>query len=87
MDAFHAEIHADFSMVYTYFSAQLKVKYFWAQADLQAAYSDLEKQGGITYSINMNGMILTPEQQKTYQAQTDKVYEKSRTGFLKPCFQ
>ena len=76
MDAFHAEIHADFKMVYTYFSAQVKAKYFWAQADLQAAFSDLQKQGGLTYSVTMNGMILTADQQKTYQAQTDKVYEK-----------
>jgi len=76
MDAFHAEIHADFNMVFTYFSAQLKAKFLWAQADLQAAYSDLEKQGALTYSITMNGMVLTPDQQKAYQAQTDKVYEK-----------
>src|SRR5664279_2015009 len=60
MDAFHAHIHADFDMCYTYVSAELKAKYLWAQADVQGAYSDLEKQGALTYDIAINNMILTP---------------------------
>jgi len=83
MDAFHAHIHADFDMCYTYVSAELKAKYLWAQADVQGAYSDLEKQGALTYDIAINNMILTPDQQKTYQAQTDTVFGKIQDWFLK----
>jgi hypothetical protein len=83
MDAFTARIDADFDMCYTYVSAELKAQYVWAQADVQASFSDLQKRGALNYDITINNMILTPDQQKTYQAQTDKVYDKIQEWFLK----
>ena len=83
MDAYHAEIHAHNGMCYTYVSSELKAQYVWAKADVQAAFSDLQKQGALSYSVTINNMILTPDQQKTYQAQTDQVYAKIQDWFLK----
>jgi hypothetical protein len=83
MDAFTARIEAHYDMCYTYVSAEVKAKYYWAQADVQASVSDLQKNGALNYDITINNMILTPDQQKTYQAQTDKVYEKIQDWFLK----
>ncbi len=83
MDAFSARIEADYDMCYTYVSAQVKAQYVWAKADVQGAFSDLQKQGALTYDITIDNMILTPDQQKMYQAQTDKVFDKIQDWFLK----
>jgi hypothetical protein len=74
--AFKASIHGDWSAIFNHFSADLKASYFFVKADLQAAFNSAVKDGTIKKSITIDNEVLTPEQEKNYEAQVDKTFDK-----------
>ena len=74
--AFTASIHGDWSAVYNHFSTDLKAQYFIFKADIQVAFNNAVKKGIIIKKITIDNEILTPEQEKNYEAQVDKTFDK-----------
>ena len=54
----------------------LKAQYLWAKADIQVAFNSAVKAGVITKSVTIDTEVLTPEREKMYEAQVDKVCDK-----------
>jgi hypothetical protein len=74
--AFKASIHGDWSSIFNHFSSELKASWFFGKADIQTAFNSAVKKGIITKSITIDNEVLTPEQQKNYEAQVDKTFDK-----------
>ena len=74
--AFTASIHGDWSAIFNHFSADLKASYFFVKGDIQVAFNSAVKSGVITKKITMDNEILTPDQEKLYEAQVDKTFDK-----------
>jgi len=73
---FKAEIHGQWDSIFTHFSTALSAKVYFVKADLQAAFNDAVKTGVITRRITVDTEIITPEKEKEYEAQVDKVFDK-----------
>lgn len=74
--SFKASVHGEWSAIFNHFSADLKARYLWAQADIQAAFNSAVKAGVITKSVTIDNEVLTPEREQMYEAQVDKVFDK-----------
>lgn len=74
--SFMASVHGEWSAIFNHFSADLKGSYFFVKGDIQAAFNSAVKDGVITKSITIDTEVLTPEREKIYEAQVDKVFEK-----------
>jgi hypothetical protein len=74
--AFKASIHGDWSAIFNHFSTDLKGSYFWVKGDIQAAFNSAVKDGTIKKTITIDNEVLTPEQEKNYEAQVDKTFDK-----------
>ena len=74
--AFTASIHGDWSAIYNHFSTDVKAQYLWAKADVQLAFNSAVKNGIITKKVIIDTEVLTTEQEKNYEAQVDKVFDK-----------
>jgi hypothetical protein len=74
--AFTASIHGDWNAIFTHFSTDLKGSYFFVKGDIQLAFNNAVKKGIITKQITIDNEVLTPEQEKNYEAQVDKTFDK-----------
>ena len=74
--AFKASIHGDWSAIFNHFSTDIKGSYFWVKGDVQAAFNSAVKDGTIKKTITIDNEVLTPEQEKNYEAQVDKTFDK-----------
>jgi hypothetical protein len=74
--AFKASIHGEWSAIFNHFSADLSANYFFYKADIQTAFNSAVKNGTIKKSITIDTEVLTPEQEKNYEAQVDKTFDK-----------
>jgi len=74
--AFMASIHGEWSAIFNHFSADLKGSYMFVKGDIQAAFNSAVKDGVITKSITIDTEIITPDREKLYEAQVDKVFDK-----------
>jgi hypothetical protein len=74
--AFKASIHGDWSAIFNHFSTDIKASYFWVKGDVQAAFNSAVKDGTIKKTITIDNEVLTPEQEKNYEAQVDKTFDK-----------
>jgi hypothetical protein len=74
--SFKASVHGEWSAIFNHFSADLKAKFWIVEGDVQAAFNSAVKAGVITKSITIDNEILTPEREKMYEAQVDKVFDK-----------
>ncbi len=74
--AFKASIHGDWSAIFNHFSADLKASYFFVKGEVEAAFNSAVKDGTIKKSITIDNEVLTPEQEKNYEAQVDKTFDK-----------
>lgn len=74
--AFTASIHGNWKAIYDHFSADLKASYMFVKADLQAAFNNAVKDGVIKKKITIDNEVLTPDQEKNYEAQVDKTFDK-----------
>ena len=74
--AFKASIHGDWSAIFNHFSTDLKGSYFFVKGDIQLAFNSAVKNGTIKKSITIDNEVLTPEQEKNYEAQVDKTFDK-----------
>jgi hypothetical protein len=84
--AFTASIHGDWNAIYNHFSADLKASYFFVKGDIQAAFNSAVKNGVITRKITIDNEILSPEKEKQYEAQVDKVFDKFMEAAQKTIF-
>src|SRR5262249_27173473 len=69
-------IHGDWDAIFTHFSTDLKGSYFFVKGDIQLAFNNAVKKGIITKQITIDNEVLTPEQEKNYEAQVDKTFDK-----------
>jgi hypothetical protein len=74
--AFKASIHGDWRAIFNHLSTDLRAAYFFAKADVQVAFNNAVKDGTINKSITIDNEVLTPEQEKNYEAQVDKTFDK-----------
>ena len=74
--AFKASIHGDWSAIFNHFSTDIKGSYFWVKGDVQAAFNSAVKDGTIKKTITIDNEVLTSEQEKNYEAQVDKTFDK-----------
>src|SRR5260221_817279 len=74
--AFKASIHGDWSAIFNHFSTDLRGAYFFVKGDVQLAFNSTVKDGTIKKSITIDNEVLTPEQEKNYEAQVDKTFDK-----------
>jgi hypothetical protein len=74
--AFTASIHGDWQAIFNHFSADLKGSYMFVKGDVQAAFNSACKDGTIKKRITIDNEVLTPEQEKNYEAQVDKTFDK-----------
>jgi hypothetical protein len=74
--AFKASIHGDWSAIFNHFSTDLRAAYFFVKGDIQLAFNSAVKDGTIKKSITIDNEVLTPEQEKNYEAQVDKTFDK-----------
>jgi hypothetical protein len=84
--SFSATIKGEWKAIFNHFSANVKAKYLWAKADVQAAFNSAVKNGTITKSITIDNEVLTPEREKMYEAQVDKVFDKFMEAAQKTIF-
>lgn len=74
--AFTASIHGDWSAIYNHFSADVKGQYLWAKGEIQAAFNSAVTAGVITKHLTIDNEVLTPDKERDYEAQVDKVFDK-----------
>src|SRR5260221_616131 len=74
--SFKASIHGDWSAIFNHFSTDLRGAYFFVKGDVQLAFNSAVKDGTIKKSITIDNEVLTPEQEKNYEAQVDKTFDK-----------
>jgi hypothetical protein len=74
--AFKASIHGDWSAIFNHFSTDVKGSYFFVKGDVQLAFNSAVKDGTIKKTITIDNEVLTPEQEKNYEAQVDKTFDK-----------
>ncbi len=74
--SFMASIHGEWSAIFNHFSADLKASYLFVKADVAVAFNNAVKAGVITKAMTIDTEVLTPEREKMYEAQVDKVFDK-----------